>query len=232
MILPEKYRREFEKFYASLEWNKILKNQNREMNRHYEEAIKHSVSIEGYSGRKLNKEIKKLRKLETQLLKEIRTKDPNIEDIEYLGREISGYGFRTQSVRIIGASWLPPSPEDIRKELVYLTEEISKINDDVPMNDIEKGLIYHFHIVRIHPFIDGNGRVARLILNAYLHKICFPPLVVNKENKGEYIDLLDEAVRGFKYKDVPNRYLTLSEGEKKLYEWMADNILNSIKTDF
>jgi len=48
----------------------------------------------------------------------------------------------------------------------------------------------HLSLVRIHPFFDGNGRVARLIANLPLLKCGHPPLLISLERRAEYIDLL------------------------------------------
>ena len=50
----------------------------------------------------------------------------------------------------------------------------------------------HMGFVRIHPFFDGNGRVARLIANIPVLRGGFPPIIVPKERRGDYIDLLWE----------------------------------------
>lgn len=48
----------------------------------------------------------------------------------------------------------------------------------------------HLTFVRIHPFFDGNGRIARLIANLPLLRGGFPPLLIAQQNRSEYIDLL------------------------------------------
>ncbi len=48
----------------------------------------------------------------------------------------------------------------------------------------------HMSFVRIHPFFDGNGRIARLIANLPLLKGGYPPLLIALERRAEYIDLL------------------------------------------
>ncbi len=48
----------------------------------------------------------------------------------------------------------------------------------------------HLSFVRIHPFFDGNGRVARLIANLPLLKGGIPPLLISPQRRAEYIDLL------------------------------------------
>lgn len=50
----------------------------------------------------------------------------------------------------------------------------------------------HLSFVRIHPFFDGNGRIARLIANLPLLKCGHPPLLISQSRRAEYIDLLWE----------------------------------------
>ncbi len=50
----------------------------------------------------------------------------------------------------------------------------------------------HMGFVRIHPFFDGNGRVARLVANIPVLRAGYPPIIVPKERRGDYIDLLWE----------------------------------------
>ena len=50
-----------------------------------------------------------------------------------------------------------------------------------------------FRVCKIHPFVDGNGRTARLLQNFELMKHGFPPIVIKKEHRLEYYDLLDLA---------------------------------------
>ena len=51
----------------------------------------------------------------------------------------------------------------------------------------------HAIFVGIHPFIDGNGRTARLLLNLELMKEGFPPVIIKVANRLEYYDALDKA---------------------------------------
>ncbi len=51
---------------------------------------------------------------------------------------------------------------------------------------------FHYRFVRIHPFDDGNGRMARLLMNFILMKYGFPPAVILTEHRKEYIEALRE----------------------------------------
>ncbi|OQX01210.1 MAG: hypothetical protein BWK80_60385, partial [Desulfobacteraceae bacterium IS3] len=50
----------------------------------------------------------------------------------------------------------------------------------------------HIAFVRIHPFFDGNGRIARLVANIPVLKSGFPPIIIPKERRREYIMSLTE----------------------------------------
>ena len=50
----------------------------------------------------------------------------------------------------------------------------------------------HVSFVRIHPFWDGNGRMARLIANVPIIRAGYPPIIIPKERRQEYIEALSE----------------------------------------
>ncbi len=57
---------------------------------------------------------------------------------------------------------------------------------------IEKGAFILLTVSKIHPFIDGNGRLGRLLLNYYLIKDGYIPISIKKEQKDEYFAALDQ----------------------------------------
>ena len=61
------------------------------------------------------------------------------------------------------------------------------------MHSIERATMLHIIFVGIHPFIDGNGRDSRLLLNLDLMKEGLPPIVIKTENRLSYYDALDKA---------------------------------------
>lgn len=62
-----------------------------------------------------------------------------------------------------------------------------------PDNDLLEYIAYcHLQLAKIHPFLDGNGRLARLVLNYYLLKYDFMPIIVTYEERHLYFELLEE----------------------------------------
>ena len=54
----------------------------------------------------------------------------------------------------------------------------------------------HASFERIHPFLDGNGRTGRLVLNLVLVRLGYPPAVIYKRQRNAYLDSLDRADNG------------------------------------
>ena len=58
---------------------------------------------------------------------------------------------------------------------------------------IELAILFHYRYIRIHPFEDGNGRIARLMVNYILSRHGLPMIVVRSKNKQEYLEALHQA---------------------------------------
>jgi Fic family protein len=97
--------------------------------------------------------------------------------------------YRTENVRIIGSKITPPS----YSKIVKLMGEYSSNIKELKLHPIKKAAFIHHELVRIHPFLDGNGRVSRLITNLYLMKQGYPPIVLKKEDRRKYYQVLQKA---------------------------------------
>ena len=86
--------------------------------------------------------------------------------------------------------------------------------DTKQMHPITRGAMLHVIFVGIHPFIDGNGRVSRLLLNLELMKNGFPPTIIKVENRLNYYEALDKAHVDKNYDDFIQ--LTANEAEASL----------------
>jgi Fic family protein len=100
--------------------------------------------------------------------------------------------YRTEHALVTGAPQQPIRPERIAEEMEGLFLWI-KSNSLHPV--IHAGEL-HYKFVKIHPFYDGNGRVARLLMNWSLLSNGYPLTVIPAEARARYITSIDDADRG------------------------------------
>nr|WP_269093308.1 Fic family protein [Aliarcobacter butzleri] len=97
--------------------------------------------------------------------------------------------YRTTNVIISGAEHKPPQSFEVQSKM---EEFIKNYNEKVTkLHPIELASFVHIEFVKIHPFIDGNGRTSRLLMNLELIKAGFPPVVIELEDRLEYYKALD-----------------------------------------
>ena len=108
-----------------------------------------------------------------------------------LGSQIGCY--RTVQVFHKGKFFLPPSPEDVQREMAVLLRWYSRNKVRLHPLVVAANIIVKFEL--IHPFIEGNGRMGRLLLNLVLHRNGYPMVAVPGRRKGEYLDRLERAQR-------------------------------------
>jgi len=99
--------------------------------------------------------------------------------------------YRNENVIISGASHIPPSHIILYELMQKLVIEYNK--EWNAFHPIIKACLLHGEFVKIHPFIDGNGRTARLLLNFELMKYGYTPIIIKKTRRAEYYDALDYA---------------------------------------
>lgn len=92
-------------------------------------------------------------------------------------------GYRTLQVYIRGVNWLPPKAKEVPREMASLLSWYSR--NKKKLHPLILATYFHSAFETIHPFVDGNGRVGRLLMNLILHKNKFP--MVNIPNKKKYI---------------------------------------------
>jgi Fic family protein len=85
-----------------------------------------------------------------------------------------------------------PSPAETPSLMGDLIEWYNNNTDDAAIVAAD----LHYRFVRIHPFDDGNGRIARLLMNYHLLKNNLPPVVIKSEDKKNYLRALQEADAG------------------------------------
>jgi Fic family protein len=87
-------------------------------------------------------------------------------------------------------------PFAVPSKMADLFDWLGKQRTTVAANPILVAATFHYEFVRIHPFDDGNGRMARLLMNLELMRAGFPPAVIRTEEKDSYFSALRQADGG------------------------------------
>ncbi|MFH1566332.1 MAG: Fic family protein [bacterium] len=133
-----------------------------------------------------------IRTLASGTRKDITEKEVNqIHWLILKGIEDSSVGkYRVVQVKIAGTNVELP----IAVKVPELMEGFYKwLHGDLQEHPIKIAADAHFKFVSIHPFIDGNGRTARLLMNLLLIQQGFPPAIIRKEDRKVYIDSLEKG---------------------------------------
>ncbi len=91
--------------------------------------------------------------------------------------------YRMIQVYIRGVEWIPTKPENVPKEMGSLLSWYTK--NKKKLHPLILSAYFHSAFETIHPFVDGNGRVGRLLMNFILHKNKYP--MINIPNKKKYV---------------------------------------------
>ena len=101
--------------------------------------------------------------------------------------------YRSVMVRISGSQVILPNHikvPDLMDELVSWMKKQKKIHP------VELAAEAHYQLVTIHPFTDGNGRTARLLMNLLLIQHGYPPALIRSRDRLKYIQSLEQAQLG------------------------------------
>ncbi|CAF3581980.1 unnamed protein product [Rotaria socialis] len=93
-------------------------------------------------------------------------------------------------------SFVPPSAVEVQNYLDDFLVWLNSLEDTRDLHAIELAAIAHYKFVYIHPFIDGNGRTGRLLMNLILMRSGFPPVIIKKSDRLAYYSYLDQANDG------------------------------------
>ena len=127
--------------------------------------------------------------------------------------------YRNENVYITGAKHTPPEAIKVPELMEKLILNYNSWNNYHP---IIRAALLHGELVKIHPFVDGNGRTSRLIMNMDLIKNGYVPVIIKKEDRLKYYEALDKAHTKKDYTDFI-KLITKSENK------MLDRYLEAIK---
>ncbi len=108
--------------------------------------------------------------------------------LDKIDRENAGI-YRRVAVRIAGSAVVMPNP---RKVQTLMDEFLSWLENETKMHAVELAAEAHYRFGTIHPFTDGNGRTARLLMNMILMMHGYPPAIIRKNDRLNYIKSLEK----------------------------------------
>ena len=141
-----------------------------------------------------------------------------VKDIHALLMEniLPGGIYRNVEVRISGAQHKPPAPSEMYRQV---KEFYADLPYKAEMNAIELAAWTHAEFVKIHPFVDGNGRTSRMIMNYQLMTAGFLPVSIAKENRLPYFEALEAYAVGGDLKPFAEMIASLEE--QRLEEYLG-----------
>lgn len=113
----------------------------------------------------------------------------NIEN-EYAGR------YRTTEVKISGSDYMPPGSHRVPQDMDDLGAYISLVTStDSPFQELPIlcAAAAHAWLAQIHPFVDGNGRTARILMNLILMRRGYPICIITRDDRLRYYHALEDS---------------------------------------
>ncbi|MGN0458205.1 MAG: Fic family protein [Eubacterium sp.] len=140
----------------------------------------------------------------------------NIHSLVLMNKPEDKGVYRRVPVRIMGAYTEPVQPYMIEPKITELLAENEKRKDT--MNIIERIARFHLEFESIHPFIDGNGRTGRLLMNFELMQNGYPPINVKFTDRKRYYDAFESYSRNQDAKPMTN--LIAEYVAERLYQYL------------
>jgi len=122
--------------------------------------------------------------------KGIKLNETTVKDLHQILVEgiITGGVYRTRDLFILGAKHVPPTYLKIFKKMDSYFNEL----ENPELKGLEKAAFAHLQLLKIYPFMDANGRLARLLLNYQLELDGYLPVSITKEQRDDYFKNIDE----------------------------------------
>ncbi|MBN2518251.1 MAG: Fic family protein [Candidatus Altiarchaeota archaeon] len=102
-------------------------------------------------------------------------------------------GYRIQDVRVIRSNFEATPAPYVKTDMDLLLKWYA---NNQALHPLVLATVFHHKFEKIHPFMDGNGRVGRMLLNYILMSKGYPPLIIHKKSRAEYLDALGRADKG------------------------------------
>lgn len=102
--------------------------------------------------------------------------------------------YRRQTVIITGSTLSLPAPSELKETMSRFVEQIPAMRES--LHPVEFAAWLHIRLATIHPFIDGNGRAARLLMNLALLQAGYPITIIPPILRSDYIEALKASNQG------------------------------------
>ncbi|MCL2470357.1 MAG: Fic family protein [Propionibacteriaceae bacterium] len=122
--------------------------------------------------------------------------------------------FRTIPVRILGTTHRPPEPLLVPELMEDLVSEVSKDR----RHPVVRAARFHLRFESIHPFIDGNGRTGRLVLNLMLLQAGYLPVNIKYADRERYYECFEAWDNN--QDSLPMTLLVAEYAEGRIREWI------------
>ncbi len=130
--------------------------------------------------------------------------------------------YRDGPMFITGSKLRPPSGDSVPGEMKKLFDWFNKNKEKI--HPVEFVSEFHARFEEIHPFLDGNGRTGREILNTMLRNAGYPRAIINLENRQSYIGLLERLQINKEYcKFSKFVYLCLEKRAEEISKTIQEN---------
>jgi len=158
-----------------------------------------------------------IRELHTLVLKEPYFIDAVTSDGQPTRRKIEVGEYKTQPNHVVtstGETFYFAAPQETPAKMQELVEWFRAERQKPDVDPIVLSALFHYRFIRIHPFDDGNGRVARILMNFILMQFGYPPVIIKTEDKENYY-----------------RVLTLADADQlePFVEYIAANLCGSLE---
>ena len=132
-------------------------------------------------------------------------------------------GYRNQDVRVIRANFKATPAPYVKTDMDLLMRWFNKNKDK--LHPLVLACVFHHKFEKIHPFMDGNGRTGRILLNYILLDNNYPPVIIRNKNREKYLRVMRKADKSD---------LTKSEVEDyaNLVEFVSNEVVSSYWTIF
>ena len=100
-------------------------------------------------------------------------------------------GYRTADIRVIKSNFDATPAGYVKTDMGLLLKWYDK--NENRLHPLVLATIFHHKFEKIHPFMDGNGRTGRVLLNYILMEKNYPPLIIHKATRSEYLEVMRKA---------------------------------------